>query len=149
MFGMSSALELIVYHWVIAVFVICAATVLVVSLVRWPVSPEKAANWPMAEGTIRSLGKVVYKSYSADIGVFSYKVNDEYYSGRLTVSRSFSTGNRALTNLIDQKFQVRYNPRKPEKFSVPQQELDGFLLDPYFGPATSDIGSDDLNLNKI
>ena len=145
---MPSAVELI-----IALFILYAIVALVVSFIRRPVNAEKAANWPVTEGTIQSVGKVVVEagrdSYSVDIGDFSYYVNNEYYSGRLTISPSFSTGDRSPRDLINQKIQVRYNPRKPEKFSVPQTELEGFLLDPYNQPFGKDIGPIDLNINKI
>jgi hypothetical protein len=128
------------------------AVLLVVWLVRRPVSPEKAANWPVTEATIQSVGKVHVdagrQSYSIDVGDFSYIVNDDYYSGRLTISRSFSTHDAQPRDLVSQKIQVRYNPRKPEQFSVPQTELGGFLLDPFDEPTGQDVGLIDLNIDK-
>ena len=47
------------------------------------------------------------------------------------ISSSFSTGNAATGDLVKQRVQLRYNPRKPDQFSVPQQKVGGFLLDPY------------------
>jgi len=150
---MSSAVGLIVHHYLIVIFTLYALANLVVFLVRRPVRPEKAANWPVTEGTIQSVSKVVVNagrnSSSVDVGDFSYNVNNEYYSGRLTISRSFSTGDGSPRDLTHQKIQVRYNPQKPEKFSVPPQELGGFLLDPYDEPCASDIGPIDLNIDKI
>lgn len=150
---MSSAVELVVHHYLIVFFALWALVVVVVSFVRRPVRAEKAANWPVAEGTIQSVGRVVVdagrQSYSVDVGDFSYIVNDEYYSGRLTISRSFSTHDRLPKDLVGQKMQVRYDPRKPEKFSVPQAELGGFLLDPYDEPFGKDVGPIDLNIDKI
>lgn len=150
---MSPLLELIVHHYLVVLFVIWVLATVVVSLVRAPQSAKKAANWPVTDGTIQSVGKVVVdagrNSYSVDVGDFSYIVNDEYYSGRLTISRSFSTGDRPPRDLVNQKIQVRYNPRKPEKFSVPQTELEGFLLDPYDEPFGNDVGPIDLNIDKI
>jgi len=150
---MSSALGFIVHHYLIALFTLCVLAALVVFFVRRPVRPEKAANWPVTEGTIQSVGKVIVpgerNSPPTDVCDFSYIVNDEYYSGRLTISRSFSTHDRAPKDLINQKIQVGFNPRKPEKFSVPQTELGGFLLDPYDVPFANDIGPIDLNIDKI
>jgi hypothetical protein len=150
---MSSALELIVHHPLIVLLTLFALGTLVVSFVRRPVPAEKAASWPVTEGTIQSVGKVIVSgernSPPIDVGDFSYTVNDEYYSGRVTISRSFSTHDHSPKDLINQKIQVRYNPRKPEKFSVPQAELGGFLLDPYDAPFASDIGPIDLNIDKI
>jgi hypothetical protein len=106
----------------------------------------------VSEGTIQAVNRVYVKTSqnpdSVYVGDFSYYVNDEYYSGRVTISRSFSAHDRSPKDLIDQKIQVRYNPRKPEKFSVPQAELVGFLVDPY-DETFGDDSSIDLNIDKI
>lgn len=132
---MSSAVEFIVHHYAIVLFILCMLACLVVYYVRRPVSPEKATNWPETEGTIQSVTNITFRTAERSdltyVGDFSYSVNNEYYSGRVTISRSFSAHDHSAEDLINQKLQVRYNPRKPEKFSVPQQELGGFLLDPY------------------
>jgi hypothetical protein len=129
---MSSAVEFAVHHYLIVLFTLYALAMLVVWLVRRPVRSEKAANWPVAEATIQSVGRVVVdagrQSYSVDVGDFSYIVDDDFYSGRLTISSSFSTHAAQPKDLTSQKIQVRYNPQKPEQYSVPQQELGGFLL---------------------
>lgn len=137
----------------LAIAVILAALFsLVVWLFRRIAPQENPESWPIAEGTIQSVRKVAVElgraSYQLDVGDFSYVVNDEYYSGQLQISRSFSTHQAAPENLTDRKIQVRYNPRNPEKYSVPRQETGGFLLDPY-SEAGKDIGPIDLNLNKI
>jgi hypothetical protein len=137
------------------------AVSLVVWLVRRPVRPEKAANWPVTEGTIQSVGKVAVNagrgSYQVDVGDFSYIVNDDYYSGRLTLSRPNDgrlavcdpfTSDGSPKDLVNQKIQVLYNPRKPEQYSVPPAELWGFLLDPYDEPTGQDTGPIDLNIDS-
>ena len=105
-----------------------------VFIARGPVSAKRAVNWPVAEATIQ-LVRIAYFGKNTGnpiyVGDFSYTVGDEYYSGTLAISNSFSTGNATTGDLVGQKIQVRYNPRKPEQFSVPQQEAGGFLLDPY------------------
>jgi hypothetical protein len=132
---MPSAVDLIVHHYLIVLFTLCALAGLVVYFVRRPVRPEKAANWPVTEGTIQSVTNVTFRTAERSdltyVGDFSYNVNNEYYSGKVRISRSFSAHNHSAEDLINRKIQVRYNPRKPEKFSVPQAELGGFLLDPY------------------
>ena len=65
------------------------------------------------------------------MGDFTYVVNDEYYSGRTRISRSFSTGDGQPKDLVNQKFHVRYNPRKPDRYDVAQADAGGFLLGPY------------------
>jgi hypothetical protein len=132
---MSSAVELIVRHYPIVLLALCVLAIFAVWFVHRPVPPEKAASWPVTEGTIQSVENVIVKTAehpnSLYIGDFSYIVDNEYYSGRLTISRSFSAHDHSAEDLINQKIQVRYDPRKPEKFSVPQADLGGFLLDPY------------------
>jgi hypothetical protein len=132
---MSFAVELIVRHYLIVLLTLCALAALVVWFVRRPVRPEEAANWPVTEGTIQSLTSMHSRTSERTdlyyVGDFSYSVNNDYYSGRVMISRSFSAHNNSPDDLVNQKFRVRYNPRKPEKYSVPQAELAGFLLDPY------------------
>lgn len=88
--------------------------------------------WPVTEATIRSVREASGDSRcQVNVGDFTYVVNDDYFSGKLQVSRSFSTHGASLKDLVDQKIQVNYNPKKPEKYSVPQVEVGGFLVDPY------------------
>jgi len=133
------------------VFGSSALVTLGIWLLRRSISPEKAANWPVTDGTIQSVSRVAVSrgSYSLDVGDFSYKVDGEYYSGRVTIGKSFSTGDRSPKNLINEKFQIRYDPRRPGKFSLAQTELGGFLLDPYNESSGTDVDPIDLNLNKI
>jgi len=149
---MSSATGFIVHHYLVVLFTVLALATLVTWFVRRPVGAEKAANWPVTEGTIQSVSRVYVKTSqdpdSVYVGDFSYYVNNEYYSGRVTISRSFSAHDHSPKDLIDQKIQVRYYPRKPEKFSVPQAELGGFLVDPY-DETFGDTSSIDLNIDKI
>jgi hypothetical protein len=130
---------------------LCAFVALMVLLIRRLARPENTADWPVTEGTIQSVRTVVTRAEripgSMNIGDFFYTVNDEYHSGRVTFSRSFSTHDHSPEELIDQKIQVRYNPRKPDRFSVQQAELGGFLVDPYDEAFGQDIGSIDLNID--
>jgi hypothetical protein len=140
---MSSALEFIAHHFIIVIGAIILLVYILIVIIRQPVSAKKAANWPTAEATIRSVVRVVVSSgrssYSVFAGDFSYIINDEYYSGRLKISRSFSTHDATPSGLVDQKVQVRYNPRKLEQYSVPPQEVGSFLLDPYDEPFGTDV----------
>lgn len=140
------------HHYVIVLVTLFLLVNVVIFIARLPVSAKKAANWPSTEGTIQTMRVVYVPSGRAtrplDVGDFSYTVSDEYYSGTLAASSSFSTDHAAPRDLVNQKIQVRYNPRKPEQFSVPQQEIGGFLLDPYDGAGRDDCPMD-LNINKI
>jgi hypothetical protein len=78
---MSFAAGFIVHHYLVVLFTLFALATLVVWFVRRPVGPEKAANWPVTEGTIQSVSRVPVKT-SRDpntvyVGDFSYNVNNE------------------------------------------------------------------------
>jgi hypothetical protein len=123
----------------IGFIVVCILAALVVGVIgrvlNWGSRPDKTASWPVAEGTVQSVDTVLtygfWGYFPVDTGGFSYSVNDEYYSGKLMFSRRSSTEGRPPRALINQKIQVHYDPRKPEKYSVPRQEVNGFLLRPY------------------
>jgi hypothetical protein len=152
---MPSPAEFLVHHYLI-LLVALGLVVTAVSSIQQRVRAAKAANWPATEGIIQIVRRVAVPDAGGPIvtyrmvpvGDFSYKVNDEYYSGVLGISRSFSTGDALPGELINQKIQVRYNPRKPEQYSVFPQEIGGFLLDPFNEPTAKD-GPVDLNLDKI
>ena len=137
--------------------IILCALVALAALVVWLVwqsgRPNKAASWPVAEGIIQSVGTVVVSagkgSYKVDVGDFSYAVNNEYYSGRLRISSSYSADDRAPRALIHQKIQVRYDPQKPEEYSVNQQEFEGFVLNSWYENFGTDVNPIDLNIDKI
>lgn len=89
-------------------------------------------DWPVTEATIQSTAERSTDNPDASsIGDFTYVVNDDYFSGKVRISRSFSTHGASPQDLVGQKIQVSYNPRKPEKYCVVQSEVGGFLLDPY------------------
>ena len=125
------------------VIVLGALASLVVWLYRRAATKENSDNWAVTEATIQSVDRVNGSgrgSYPFDVGDFSYVVNNEYYSGRATISRSFSTDNSQPKDLVSKKFQVRYNPCKPDKYDLSQAEVGGFLLDPYDDFLMHDIG---------
>lgn len=136
----------------IVFFAVGAVGVFVLWLVRRPTPADSPVNWTETEATIQSVGKVAEGSgrysYQVDVCDFTYIVNDEYYSGRATVSSSFSTGDRQLRDLVDKKFKMCYDPRKPDNYDVSKADVGGFLLDQY-DDAGTDIGPMDLNLDKI
>lgn len=117
---------------VVLVVALLLLAIVVVFIVRRQVSAKKAANWPVSEATIQSVRIAYFGKNTGNpiyVGDFSYAVEGEYYSGTVAISSSFSTGDAETRDLVNRKIQVRYNPRKPEQFLVPQQETGGFLLD--------------------
>jgi hypothetical protein len=145
MLAMNSTLLLLA----LGILVVIAG--IAVQIARLNAQSKKSESWPVAEGKIQSVRKVRVSagrsSYIVDVGDFSYTVNDEYNGGTLKISSSFSTHDAVPKSLIDQKIQVRYNPAKPVKYSVPPQEIGGFLLDPFDEGSWSDIGPTDLNID--
>ena len=137
----------------LVVIVLGLLAVLVIWLVWRGSHPDNRDTWPTAQGTIQSVGTVVVhagrSSYSVEVGDFYYNVNDEYYSGRLTIAPSFSNGECSPRGLVNQKIEVRYNPEKPEKFSVLQTEIEGFVLSPFNEPFGKDVDPIDLNIDKV
>lgn len=127
--------------------------VLVIWLLWRTAHPDKAQAWPLTEATIQSVGTVIVhagrNSYSVDVGDFSYKINDEYFSGRFKIASSFLGENRSPRGLVNQKIRVHFNPQEPEKFLVPETEVEGFVLGPYNEPFGEDIDPIDLNIDKI
>lgn len=142
---MSPLLVIVVFLGVLGAFVIW--------LVWRSASQNKAEAWPVTQGTIQSVGTAVVHagrgSRSVEVGDFSYNVNDEYYSGRLSITSSSPTGERSPRGLVNQRIEVHYNPRKPEKFSVSQTEVGGFILSPYNEPFAEDLDPINLNIDKL
>lgn len=118
----------------VVLFAVGAAAALVVWLIRRS-HPSNVAEWPVTEAKIQSLATVSggRGNEPVDVGNFSYVVNDDYYAGIVRISRSFSTHGASPRDLVNKKIQVRYNPQKPEKYSVIEDEVAGFLIDQYEG----------------
>ncbi|HTW79660.1 MAG TPA: DUF3592 domain-containing protein [Terracidiphilus sp.] len=127
----------------IAFFAVGAVAVFVLWLVTRRARAEKLADWPVTEATIQSLATVSggRGNPPLDVGNFSYIVNDDYYAGMVRISRSFSTHGASPKDLINKKVKVRYNPRKPEKYSVVEDEVGGFLIDQYDGSFADEGGA--------
>jgi len=136
----------------IVLFTLGGAGVVVLWFFRRAKPADDPANWSTTEGTIQSVERVAVNSgrtyYMIDVGDFSYVVNDEYYSGRATISRSSFSDGGTPADLVNKRFQVRYNRQQPDKFDLSMSDVAGFVLERY-----NDIGTDvdpiDLNLNKI
>ena len=125
----------------------------VISIAWHYARPDKIEQWPVTEGTIQSTSTEQVRegrgSRLIEVCDFSYTVGDEYYSGRLTVGRLDGEEDHSSRGLIGRKIQVRYDPQKPDKFSVATVELDGFSLGQHYeSPFSNDTEPTDLNLDK-
>jgi Protein of unknown function (DUF3592) len=145
MLAMNSTLLLLA----LGILVVIAG--IAVQIARLNAQSKKSESWPVAEGKIQSVRKVRVSagrsSYMVEVGDFSYTVNDEYNGGTLKISSSFSTHDAKPKDLIDQTIKVRYNPAKPEKYSIPPQEIGGFLIDPFDEDSWTDIDPIDLDID--
>ena len=91
---------------------------------------QKARGWPSTEATIQSADVEVASTYRhgvlrLPVCSFSYIVNGEYYSGRFTVLANLGESESLVERMIDRKFSVRYNPRRPSVYFIPDGRIDG------------------------
>jgi len=113
---------------------------------------KKSEQWPVTDGTIQSVNTEIIRegrgSTELPVCDFSYCVNGEYYSGRLSISRTSVPDDYPPRNLVNQKIHVRYDPKKPSKCFVPPVDLDGFhLARNYPSPFESDVEPTSLGLD--
>jgi hypothetical protein len=75
----------------------------------------------------------------------------QHYSGRLRliIASSLPNGELSPRGLINQRIQVQYNPRKPEKFSFAQASVGKFILSSCNEPFGEDIDPINLNIDKL
>jgi len=115
------------------------------AVVAWLVSQYKnrrlaleAEQWVPVEATIESgalertheSGRVVLPTFT-----FSYKASDQYYSGRFSLRANLS---RALADsmigkMIGRKVFVRYDPKRPEGWFIPDKLIDGYAVEQNLG----------------
>lgn len=120
----------------VVVLFLAALIALVVWLVWRQGRSDKTGKWHVTEGTIQSVNsEIIYQGRSSmEVPVcdFSYQVNGEYYSGRLSVSGFTAPDDPHIRKLIDRKIEVRYSPTNPKKFLVPSVDLDGLSVGKYY-----------------
>jgi hypothetical protein len=113
---------------------------------------KKSEQWPVTDGTIQSVNTEIIRegrgSTELPVCDFSYCVDGEYYSGRLSISRTSAPDDYSPRNLINQKIHLRYDPKKPAKCFVPPVDLDGFHpARNYPSPFESDVEPTSLGLD--
>jgi hypothetical protein len=60
---------------------------------------------------------------------FSYVVDSEYYSGRFGLRVAEDRANTLMRELVGTKITVRYDPKRPSVFSLPDElSVDGFRV---------------------
>lgn len=93
-----------------------------------------AAEWPEAVATIQSakmelVERVGHLRRSVPFFDFSYVVENDYYSGRFGVRVDETRADALIREWIDTKLAVRYDPKRPSIFSLPDEMfIDGFRV---------------------
>jgi Protein of unknown function (DUF3592) len=101
------------------------------------VAPE-AAQWIPVEATIesgalegtRESDRVVLPTLA-----FSYKVSDQYYSGRFSLRAHLSRApaESMIGKMVGRKVLVRYDPMRPEQWFIPDRLIDGYSVEQNLG----------------
>lgn len=98
---------------------------------------EKAEGWPAAEATLESGGleEVAQGRSRLPTFAFSYQVAGKYYSGRFALVPYPTDAERSLIDrMIGRKLQVRYDPRHPELWFIPDKMIEGCKVEQKMGP---------------
>jgi hypothetical protein len=99
---------------------------------------ERAAQWVPVEATVesgslegtRETGKVVLPTFA-----FSYKVSDQYYSGRFSLAANVPTARAEaiIKQMIRRKLIIRYDPEHPEVWFMPDEFIDSYKVEQKLG----------------
>jgi len=98
---------------------------------------EEAEGWLQAEATIESGGLEGTAQSWARLPTFafSYRIAGRYYSGRFVLFRYRTDPDSSLIErMIGRKLQVRYDPRRPEVWFIPDKEIEGCKVEQKIGP---------------
>ena len=88
---------------------------------------DQAKQWPQTDAIIES-SSIEHVEKAADLPVFafSYKVGEEYYSGRFALlPYSADPGESILTKLIGRTIRLRYDPRRPSVWFIDEDMIEG------------------------
>jgi len=95
---------------------------------------QRAGQWLPVEATIESgalegtqeTSKVVLPTFA-----FSYKVSDQYYSGRFSLMAHLprSGAEAMISQMIGRRLLLRYDPQCPEAWFIPDESIDGFKVE--------------------
>ena len=115
----------------IALIVLLAIPTYFIGRIIWRNSRVEAAQaWPMTEATVQSGEmEVVASTRGGDVSIpcfaFSYVVKGEYYSGRFGLLPNFGNPDQVISRMKDRKFQIHYDPAKPEAYYIPGEQMEG------------------------
>jgi hypothetical protein len=91
---------------------------------------ENAKRWPSTEATIQSGEVEASEFWERDllrlpVFTFSYRVNEELYSGRFVLVPNMEPGESLIKQMIDRKLRIQYNPREPSSYFIPDAMIEG------------------------
>jgi len=98
---------------------------------------EETEGWFQTEATIESGGLEGTAQGRARLPTFafSYQIAGKYYSGRFALLRHTADPDRSLIDrMIGRKLQVRYDPRRPEVWFIPDKVIEGCKVEQKVGP---------------
>lgn len=131
---MSRKGEAIEFVGAIALLVALAGYILQVVLLK------RTKYWPKAWATIHSAEmEVMELDRKTDIMLpcftFSYLVAETEYSGRFSLfTNGEEEGQSMARKLIKRNFELRYNPKRPSIWYIPDRKMDGFEVEQKIGP---------------
>jgi Protein of unknown function (DUF3592) len=116
-----------------------------IAVAAWFVSQYKnrrlaleAAQWIPVQAMIESgalegiheSGRVVLPTFA-----FSYKVSDQYYSGRFSLRTNLpgELAGSMIGKMVGRTILVRYDPKKPEAWFIPDKLIDGYSVEQKLG----------------
>lgn len=91
---------------------------------------EDAKRWPSTEATIQSGDEEVASTPGRGLLMipsfaFSYKVNEQYYSGNFTLVPNTEPSESLIKRMIDRKLRIQYDPRQPSSYFIPNAIIEG------------------------
>ena len=131
---MSRKGEAIEYVGALALLVALAGYGLQVILIK------RTKRWPKVLATIHSADmEVMELDRNTDIVLpcftFSYLVAEKEYSGRFSLfTNGQEEGQSVAMKLIDRKFELRYDPKRPSRWHIPDKKMEGFEVEQKIGP---------------
>ena len=66
---------------------------------------------------------------------FSYVVAQKEYSGRFSLfTNGKDEGESVARQMIERKFEIRYNPKRPSTWYIPDKKMAGYEVEQKIGP---------------
>jgi hypothetical protein len=101
---------------------------------------KRTKSWPKTWATIHSADMEVMELDSkTDIMLpcftFSYVVADKEYSGRFSLfTNGEEEGESVAQQMVERKFEIRYNPKRPSTWYIPDKKMAGYEIEQKMSP---------------